>query len=148
VHFELADILTLHWGDAVGKLQSEYTGGDDGLAYPVTLHGKIRGEGINLEEAQQRLGDVLSNFFPLLAVAANAAIATPLAVAAHGLDLPEPQPFIAYANPLPHEWFPPGMRKIAISDTLALWRHRQAPKSGNVFAVCRDVPAGPDVQDT
>lgn len=138
-HFELADVLTLRWRDAVGMLQSEYTGGDDGLAYPVTLHGEIRGEGRTLEEAQRRLGDVLSNVFPLIAVAANAAISTPLAVAAHGLDLPKPQPFIAYANPLPHEWFPPGIRKISIAETLAFFDAIDKLANQEMFLRCTEM---------
>ena len=81
-HFEWDDILTLTWPDAVAMLQSEYTGGHDGRAYPVTIHGEIRGNGDSLEEAEPRLASAIGNTLPIIAVASNAAIASPLAIAA------------------------------------------------------------------
>jgi hypothetical protein len=86
----------VRWPDADAKIQSEYTGGADGRAYPVTLHGEIRGPGVSIDEAEPRLANAIGNVLPIIAVSANAAIADPLAVATHGLDLSEPQPLIAY----------------------------------------------------
>jgi hypothetical protein len=86
-HFDFDDALQIAWPDADAILQSEYTGGDDGRAYAVTLHGEIRGPGDSLAEAEPRLSGALAAAFPLIAVAANAAIADPLPIASHGLDL-------------------------------------------------------------
>jgi hypothetical protein len=119
-HFDWDDVLHLAWPDAEAILQSEYTGGEDGRAYAVTLHGEIRGLGDSLEEAEPRLAGALADTLPLIAVAANAAVADPLAIAAHGLDLSESQPFIAYRTPAPDTWFPPGKRRIDPDATLAL----------------------------
>jgi hypothetical protein len=119
-HFEFDEVLTATWPDADATLQSEYTGGEDGRAYPVTILGEIRGEGQSFEEAHVRLANALGNTLPLIAVAANAAVANPLAVAAHGLDLTDPQPFMGYRTPGANEWFPPGNRKIDTDATLAL----------------------------
>ncbi len=119
-HFEWDDVLTATWPDAEAKFQSEYTGGDDGRAYPVTIHGEIRSDGESLDEAEPRLANAISNVLPLLALASNAAIADPLAVVAHGLDLTEPQPFRGYSTPLASEWFPPGKRRLDPEATLAL----------------------------
>jgi hypothetical protein len=119
-HFEWDDVLTVTWLDAQAKLQSEYTGGESGRAYPVTIHGEIRGDGESLEEAQPRLASTIGNTLPVIAVAANAAIADPLAVASHGLDLTTPQPFVMYQTPGPDEWFPPGGRRIDADATHAL----------------------------
>ncbi len=119
-HFEWNDLLTATWLDTEAKFQSEYTGGDDGRAYPVTIHGEIRGEGASLNEAEPRLAGAISSVLPILALAANAAIADPLAVAAHGLDLTNPQPFRGYRTPHADEWFPPGKRRFNIEATLAL----------------------------
>jgi hypothetical protein len=119
-HFEFDDVLTLTWPDAEAKLQSEYTGGDDGRAYPVTIHGEIRGNASSLEEAQTRLSGAIGNTLPLVALASNAAIADPLAVAVYGLELSTPQPFMGYRTPSPADWFPPGKRRIDAEATLAL----------------------------
>ncbi len=105
-HFEWDDVLTVTWPDAEAKLQSKYTGGGDGRAYPVTIHGEIRGPGESLAEAEPRLAQAIGNTLPLIALASNAAVADPLAVAAHGLDLTEPQPFVGYRTPSASEWFP------------------------------------------
>ncbi len=112
--------MVIRWVDATAMLQSEYTGGADGRAYAVTIHGEIRGEGSSLDEAQPRLGRAIASTFPLIALAANAAIAPPLPIAAHGLDLASPQRFVGYQTPGPNEWFPPGARKIDVPATTAL----------------------------
>lgn len=119
-HFALNDVMTVRWPDAVAVLQSEYTGGTDGLAYPVTLHGEIRSEYASLEEAERRLGASIGNTLPIVALAANAAIADPLPIAVHGLDITTPQPFVAYHSPDAKHWFPPGDRQIEPGPTLAL----------------------------
>jgi hypothetical protein len=119
-HFDFDEHLVLTWPDATAFLVSEYTGGDDGRAYPVTIHGEIRGVGESLADAEQRLGPALGNVFPVLALAGNAAMADPLAVASYGLDLSEPQPFTGYETPQAHEWFPPGGRRFDLDATLAL----------------------------
>jgi hypothetical protein len=62
----------------VGR-ESEYTGREDGRAYPVTIHGEIRGEGESLDKAEPRLANAISSVLPILALAGNAAIADPLA---------------------------------------------------------------------
>ena len=41
-HLDYDDVLHIAWPDAEAIIQSEYTGGDDGRAYAVTLHGEIR----------------------------------------------------------------------------------------------------------
>jgi hypothetical protein len=119
-HFDYDDALQIAWSDAEAILQSEYTGGDDGRAYAITLHGEIRGPGDSLTEAEPRLAGALAATLPLIAVAANAAVADPLPIAAHGLDVGEPQPFIAYRTPAPDTWFPPGKRRIDPEATKAL----------------------------
>src|SRR5687768_16638468 len=91
-HFEWDELLTVTWPDAEAKLQSEYTGGEDGRAYAVTIHGEIRGPGASIEEAEPRLANSIGNTLPIIAVGANAAVADPLAIATHGIDLREPQP--------------------------------------------------------
>jgi hypothetical protein len=111
-HFDYEDVMTVTWSDAEAKLQSEYTGGDEGRAYAVTIHGEIRGIADSIEDAESRFSNMIGNCLPPIAVAANAAIADPLAVATHGLDLNEPQPFIGYRTPHASEWFPPGKRLI------------------------------------
>ncbi len=119
-HFEWDDHLTVTWPNAVCVLQSEYTGGDHGRAYPVTIHGEIRGEDESLEDAQRRLSGLIGETLPTLALASNAAIATPLAVAAYGVDLTRPQPFLGYRTPDSRTWFPPGKRRIDLHATEAL----------------------------
>jgi hypothetical protein len=119
-HFEWGDILTVRWLDAEAKLQSEYTGGDDGQAYAVTIHGEICGPSESLEEVEPRFAASLGNTLPMIALAANAAIADPWAIATHGLDLTEPQPFLGYRTPGAGEFFPPGKRRIDSEATLAL----------------------------
>jgi hypothetical protein len=118
-HLSWDDTLVVTWQDASAILQSEYTGGDDGRAYAVTIHGEIRGSGESLQEAEQRLATALADAFPLIAVAANAAVADPLMIASYGLDLASPQPFIGYRTPSAWEWFPPGRRLIDVEATLA-----------------------------
>ena len=117
--------------DAQAALQSEYTGGDDGRAYPVTIHGEIRAESTSAEGVEPRLASTLGQTLPVLALSGNAAVADPLAVAFYGLDLAEPQPFIGYGTPRAHEWFPPGARRFDQDSTAALMRavgqHPQYP---------------------
>jgi hypothetical protein len=140
-HFDWDDILTVTWPDATAMLQSEYTRGRTGRAYPVTIHGEIRGEGQSLDEAQPRLANAIGNTLAIIAVAANAAIASPLAVAAHGLDLTAPQPFTVYRTPGPDEWFPPGGRRIDKEAALALTRavgtHAPTDLLHRAFETCR-----------
>lgn len=119
-HFDFAEHLKITWPDAEAFFVSEYTGGEDGRAYPVTIHGEIRGGGESLGEAEIRLGTAIRNVFPLLALAANAAIADPLPVASYGLDLSTEQPCTAYETPQAHEWFPPGARRFNPGEVLAL----------------------------
>jgi hypothetical protein len=119
-HFEFLDVLQVRWPDAVAFFQSEYTGGADGRAYPVTIHGEIRGPGESLQEAEPRLASTIGNVLPLISLCANAAIADPLAISAHGLDLQHPQPFTGYRTPGPEDWFPPGKGLIDLEPTLAL----------------------------
>jgi hypothetical protein len=111
-HLDYGDVLTVTWNDAVAKLQSEYTGGDDGRAYAVTIHGEIRGLADSIEDAERRFSTMIGNSLPVIAAAANAAVADPLAIATHGLDITQPQAFIAYRTPHATEWFPPGKRRI------------------------------------
>lgn len=118
-HFEWDEVLSLKWPDAEAKFQSEYTGGEDGRAYAVTIHGEIRGPGESIEEAEPRLANAIAIPLALLAVASNAAIDDPLAVAAHGVDLLEPQPFVYYRTPAADAWFPPGKRRIDVEPTAA-----------------------------
>ena len=119
-HFDWDDMLTSTWPDCTAWLQSEYTGGDDARAYPVTIHGAILGHGESLEEAQPRLANALGSTLPVIALAANAAVADPLAVAAYGADLAEPQPLISYWTPPAARWFPSGKRQINAEATLRL----------------------------
>ena len=119
-HFEWSVVNTITWHFAEAKLQSEYTGGDDGRAYAVTIHGEIRGAGESLEEAEPRLSTALADVLPLVALSGNAAVADPLLVTAHGLDLTSPQPFVGYRTPNAWEWFPPGRRILDADATLAL----------------------------
>jgi hypothetical protein len=91
-HFAFDDHLTVTWPDAKAVLLSEYTGGEDGRAYPVTIFGEIRGEYPSIEEAETRLANSIGNTLPI--VAANAGIADPLAVAVYGIDLSERQTFL------------------------------------------------------
>jgi hypothetical protein len=86
----------------------------------VTIHGEIRGAAESLGEAEARLRGTVGNVFPVLALAGNAAMSDPLAVASYGLDLSEPQPFIGYETPQANEWFPPGGRRFDADATLAL----------------------------
>ena len=119
-HFDFDNHLPVTWPDAEALFVSEYTGGDDGRSYPVTIHGEIRGPCESFSEAERRLGTLVRNVFPLLALAANAAVADPLAVASYGLDLSRDQPFIAYETPQAHEWFPPGARRFDLDATFSL----------------------------
>jgi len=119
-HFEFDDVLHVAWPEAEAWLQSEYTGGEDGRAYPVTIHGEIRGEAGSIAEAEPRLANMIGITLPLIALASNGAVDDPLAVATYGLDLTNPQPFIGYQTPRATDWFPPGARKIDTAATLAL----------------------------
>jgi hypothetical protein len=119
-HFRFNDHLTVTWPDAKAILLSEYTGGEDGRTYPVTIFGEIRGEYPSIEEAEARLANSIGNTLPILSLAANAGIADPLPVAIYGIDLAEPQPFLGYSTPRATEWFPPGGRRIDVDATYAL----------------------------
>lgn len=120
-HFELDQHLVVRWPDATAVLQTEYTGGASGRAYPVTLFGEIRGDAESLDDAQNRLGGSLGNVLPIVALAANAAIADPFPIGAFGIDLSlGPQEFMWYAVPHARTFFPPGVRKIDGDATLAL----------------------------
>lgn len=119
-HFELDQHIEITWPDATAYLQSEYTGGATGRAYPVTLHAQIFGEATSLKAAQLHLSASIGNALPVVAVAANAAIDSPLPVAIFGLELTQPQELIWYSAPNASEFFPPGLGKIHPSATLAL----------------------------
>lgn len=119
-HFEAEEKLEVTWPDAVAFVQSEFVTGEDGAAYPVTLHAEIRSDGPSIEEAEPRLANTIGNVLPALALASNAAIATPLPITTHGLDLTTPQPVIWYHTPDPGEWFPPGARRFDCDATRAL----------------------------
>jgi hypothetical protein len=41
-HLDFDDHLRLAWPDAAAVVVSEYTGGEDGRAYPVTLHADVQ----------------------------------------------------------------------------------------------------------
>jgi len=129
-HLPWDETMTVTWTDAEAKIQSEYTGGADGHAYGVTIHGEIRGAGESLEGAEPRLSTALGDVLPLIALSANAAVADPLMVASHGLDLNSPQPFVGYRTPSAWEWFPQGRRLIDTDATLelmtAIGNHPQA----------------------
>ncbi len=118
-HLAFGETLKLHWPHADAFVLSEYTGGNNGRAYAVTLFSEVRGQADSTEEAQTRLSGTIGNVLPLIATAANAAIDDPLAVAAFGTDLSEPRDFIWYATPRADEWFPPGLRRIDVSATVA-----------------------------
>lgn len=132
-HFPFGETLRIDWDDATGFLQSEYTGGEDGRAYPVTLYGDVRGEAESLDDAQARFSASIGNYLPLIAVAANAAIADPLPVATYGLDLSEPRPFLAYRTPLASDWFPPGKRLVSPGDVAAFFDAVQAHPHGDIL---------------
>ncbi|MGI8496617.1 MAG: hypothetical protein ACR2OG_03410 [Gemmatimonadaceae bacterium] len=53
-------------------------------------------------------------------MAGNAAVAAPLMITAHGLDVSERMPFIWYRTPSAREWFPPGRRTITAALVLDL----------------------------
>jgi hypothetical protein len=116
-HFAFEEFLTINFPDAMAILQSEYTGGAEGRAYPVTIHGEIRGEAESIEEAERRLSGLIGETLAPPALAGNAAIADPLAVASYGTDLSEPQPFTGYRTPEPSEFFPPGDRRFDLQST-------------------------------
>jgi hypothetical protein len=118
-HFEIDDHVELRWPGVGGIVQSEYSGGEDGRAYAVTLHAEVRGLAESIDQAQEQFGALVAGVFPLISVAANAAIADPIPVAAYGLDLTTPQPYVAYQTPPATAWFPPGTRRIAKESTIA-----------------------------
>jgi hypothetical protein len=121
-HVGYSETLGVRFSDlaATAFLQSEYTGGEDGRAYPVTIHGEIRGEADTIERAEPLLASAIGGVLPIIALAANAAVADPLAIATYGLPLDSPKPFIAYSTPAAHTWFPPGKRRIPREATAAL----------------------------
>jgi hypothetical protein len=119
-HLGFDEQLRISWPDAVAMVQSEYTGGPDGRAYPVTLFAEIRGDAESRDGAQEHLSASIGNALPVIALAANAAIDDPLAIAVFGLDLSTPQEFTWYAAPHASQWFPPGKRRIPADATLAL----------------------------
>jgi hypothetical protein len=94
-HFEFEDVLHVTWLDAEAWLQSEYTGGQEGHAYAVTIHGEIRAEAVSIEEAEPRLANMIGNTLPLIALASNAAVDDPLAVATYGLESATRSPSLA-----------------------------------------------------
>ena len=128
-HFEIYDHVELRWPGVGGIVQSEYSGGEDGAAYAVTLHAEVRGLAESIDQAQEQFGNLVAGVFPLISVAANAAVADPVPVAAYGLDLTTPQPYITYQTPPATAWFPPGIRRIAkepmIAYTQAVASHAQ-----------------------
>lgn len=121
-HFAYGEMLGVHFSDptATAFLQSEYTGGKDGHAYAVTIHGEIRGKGATIEQAEPLLAEAVGGVLPMIALSANAAVADPLAIATYGLPVDTPKPFIGYSTPAAHTWFPPGKRRIHRSATAAL----------------------------
>lgn len=119
-HFDFNQHIEITWPDARAILQSEYTGGASGRAYAVTLYAEIFGEAESLEAAQRHLSGLIGNTLPIVAVAANAAIDNPLAIAVFGLDLSEPQELLWYSTPHASDFFPPGLRKIDPKATLEL----------------------------
>lgn len=76
--------LWFHWPNATAVFQSEYTGGDDGRAYPITLRGEIRGDPGDPTSAEAEFANTLGGLLPLLALSANAAVADPRMVASYG----------------------------------------------------------------
>jgi hypothetical protein len=68
-HFELQEHIEISWPDSKAFLQSEYTGGGSGRAYPVTLYGQIFGEASSLEAAQFHLSASIGNTLPVVALA-------------------------------------------------------------------------------
>ena len=146
-HFEFDQHIEVNWPDARAYLQSEYTGGSSGRAYAVTLYGEIFGEATSLEAAQLHLSALIGNALPVIALAANAAIDNPLAVAVFGLDLTEPQELIWYSTPHASEFFPPGLRKIDPKATLDLMTaigniRRQTSSSGRRSLTGMPCPTG------
>ena len=119
-HLPIDEHIRLAWPDVTAYVQSEYTGGASGHAYPVTLYAQVFGEGESLESAQRHLSASIGNALPLVALAANAAIDNPLPVAAYGVDLTEAQELIWYSVPPASSYFPPGLRKIDPAATLDL----------------------------
>ena len=63
----------------------------------------------SIDDAQRRLSAVLAGILQAVALAGNAAVASPLMISAHGMDLSHPQPFLGYRTPDGPEWFPPGI---------------------------------------
>lgn len=119
-HFPFDEHLILRWQDATAGVVSEYTGGADGRAYPITLHGEIRGPAASIADAEQRFPSTIGSVLPILALAGNAAIADPLPITTHGLDVSTPQPIIYYQTPPADAWFPPGKRLFDVDATRAL----------------------------
>jgi hypothetical protein len=118
-HFAMDQVLEVRWPDAVAFLQSEFVEGPE-ASYPVTILGEARGQGDSPEAEQQRLGNAINSIYSLIALAGNAAVATPLAIAAYGSDLSEPRPFMGYRTPQATDWFPPGARRLDFEATHGL----------------------------
>jgi hypothetical protein len=119
-HFELDQVLKINFPSTVAVLQSEYTGGKDGRAYPITIFGEIRGEFDDLHEAQARLSGLIGGYLlPVISIATNAAVEMPMAIACFGVNLTEPQPFLGYRTPPAEDFFPPGKRRIQIDPLVA-----------------------------
>jgi hypothetical protein len=118
-HLAMDQVLEVRWPDAVAFLQSEFVEGPE-ASYPVTILGEARGQGDSPEAEQQRLGNAIDSIYSLIALAGNAAVATPLAIAAYGSDLSEPRPFMGYRTPQATEWFPPGARRLDFEATQGL----------------------------
>ena len=60
-HFDLDEHIEITWPDQTAYLQSEYTGGESGRAYPVTIYGQVFGEAASLEAAQLHLSASIGN---------------------------------------------------------------------------------------
>ncbi len=119
-HFDFDQHIEVTWPDASAIFVSEYTGGEDNRLYPITIHGEIRGMCESLEDAERRLSNAIAGVYPILALAGNAAVADPLALASYGLDISSPQPAIFYQTPVATRWFPPGGRRFDLEATFAL----------------------------
>jgi hypothetical protein len=104
-HLEWDERIEIHFPRSIAILQSEYTGGENNHAYPVTIHGQIRGLGESIDEAQTRLANTIGLLLPVIALAANAALADPLPISIFGTDLSKPQPFIGYRTPEASKFF-------------------------------------------
>ncbi len=98
--------------DAHCVVKSEHVGGEDG--WPISLRGEAGGSAADIDDAQRRLGDVVSGLLPLVALAANAAHEDPALVVAHGTAVSQSSPaeWIGYDWPPPSTHFPPHARTV------------------------------------